>query len=89
MKTCTVTISRNTSVTGSESPTFYYTDGTTQTIKSVTGTNIIITVPVNSIIAIEAWNATSSSSGLCNQLFYIADYAAYQINGDCTLIYNE
>lgn len=86
IETCTVTIT--TGCPTPEMPTFYYTDAATLTVKSISTLNGTITVPVNSIIAIVNWNSMSENSGLCSLLFYSVMHAAYEINGNSTLIYN-
>ena len=86
VETCTVTIT--TSAPTLEMPTFYYTDAATLTVKSTSTLNGTIMVPVNSIIAIVNWSSMSESSGSCSQLFYNTMHAAYEINGNSTLIYN-
>lgn len=87
IETCTVTITSD--GLSPEMPTFYYTDAATLTIKSISTLNGTITVPVNSIIAIVNWSSMSESSGSCSRLFYNMMHAAYEINGNSTLIYNS
>lgn len=79
--TCTVTITNNKAYIA---PTFYYTNALTLTLSSVATMNSILTVPVNSIIAMTGWNSYNESSGLCNQIFVGMGNAAYQITGNCT-----
>lgn len=85
IETCVVTFTSN--APPMEFPTYYYTDGASLTIKSITTITGTITVPVNTIIAITGWNSVSTHSGSASQLFYEMGLSAYQINGDCTLIY--
>lgn len=46
-----------------------------------------ITIQKNTIIAIESWSSTSSTSGNVQLLFYDSGYAAFFVTGDCTLTY--
>lgn len=86
VETCTVTITND--MLSPETPTFYYTDASTLTVKSISTSDGSIAVPKNSIIAISNWSSMCSATGSANQLLYNYAQAAYEITGDCTLIYS-
>lgn len=57
----------------------------TEEIQGFTTKNL--TVTKNTIMFIHSgWSAMNAQAGSCNKLFYHMSYAAYAINGDCTLI---
>lgn len=68
---------------------FHYTDATTLTIKSYqySGGTVTLSVPVNTIIAIEYWSSVATYSGACSQIFFMQGYSAYKVTGNCTFTY--
>ena len=80
IETCTVTIKEKISPI---TPTFYYTDATTMTIKNIATKSATLLVPKNTIIAMTDWESFNSHTG-CEKIFYYVGHAAYQILSDST-----
>lgn len=86
VESCTITITPYIMLAPT-SPTYWYTDAETITIKSLSTQDATIAVPKNSIIVILGWSSDSTTTGSCSQIFYNSMYAAYQITGDCAFKY--
>lgn len=82
VETCTITITPD-GMISPDSPTYWYTDAETMTIKSLSTQKATIMVPKNSIIVIVNWTSSSMVTGSCNRIFYSGGHTAYQITGDC------
>ena len=87
VESCTITIVPDVMMAPG-SPTYWYTDAETMTIKSLSTQDATITVPKNSIIVIIDWSSYSTATGSCSQIFYQNMCTAYQITGDCAFQYS-
>lgn len=81
VETCTVTIIDDLCIT---TPTIYYTDAN-MTLQSITTKSSILTVPINTLMALTNLDMSPEISGSYSTAFYNMGSICLQIIGNCTI----